>query len=72
MKFVIDSQRSQFDRCRKRDNKYYWRLFRFKQKREKMEAEAAKRRVFQDGIKKIIMFQNFHEKVSATGTKIQI
>ena len=37
-----------------------------------MEAEAAKRRIFQDGIKKIIMFKNFHEKLSATGVNIQI
>ena len=56
----------------KRDNNNYWKLFRFKQKREKMEAEAAKRKIFQDCIKKIIMFKNFHEKLSATGMNIQI
>ena len=33
-----------------------------------MEAEAAKRK---EGIKKLLMFQNFHEKLSATGMKFQ-
>ena len=36
-----------------------------------MQAEAAKRNRVKDDIKKLMLFQNFNEKLGATGTNIQ-
>ena len=36
-----------------------------------MQAEATKRNRVKDDIKKIMLFQNFNEKLSATGTNMQ-